>query len=93
LGFGGTNAYNKFTMSDDHYAGALLEDIDSKLDLILESQATLATSHELKAIDERLTRVEDNVELIRRVVTETNRDVKNHENRISDLEDDDLEYA
>ena len=61
-------------MKNDHYTGALLEDIDSKLDIILEGQAAQATSLELKDVGDRLTKVEDEVKLIRRIVTDESRD-------------------
>jgi hypothetical protein len=65
---------------NNHSYGALLEDIDSKLDIVLEGQSVLATSLELKAVDERLTRVEEDVKVIKSVVTATNVDLQDHQN-------------
>ena len=87
-------------MKNSHVA-ALIEDFDSKLDTIIEGQAAMATSVQLQAIDDRLTNVEADVQTIKTVVTETNRDLRlqtqqlnNHEIRITSLEDEDkLKYA
>jgi hypothetical protein len=68
---------------NDHYDGVLLEDINHKVDMILESQAALATSMELGAVDERLIRVETNVEIIKRVVTEHSTSIKQQNNRLN----------
>ena len=82
-------------MKNSHVA-ALIEDFDSKLDTIIEGQAAMATSVQLQAIDDRLTNVEADVQTIKTVVTETNRDLRlqtqqlnNHEIRITSLEDED----
>ncbi len=72
-------------MNDD-YLGVLLEDIDSKLDAVLESQSTMATALQLKAVDERLTRVEVDVKVIKRVVTEQSRDLQRHDIQLKDHE-------
>ena len=80
-------------MKNSHVA-ALIEDFDSKLDIIIEGQAAMGTSVQLQAIDDRLTNVEADVQTIKTVVTETNRDLRshtqqlnNHEIRITSLED------
>jgi hypothetical protein len=57
-------------MSDD-YTGILLEDIDHKLDAILESQVLLAPmSQKLNDVDERLSHVEADVKVIKAAVTD-----------------------
>ena len=71
---------------NDHYEGALLREIDRKVDIILESVSTLATSGQLVAIDERLTRVESDVSIIKKVVTAQSRDLRNHNRRLQKLE-------
>ncbi len=80
-------------MKNSHVA-ALIEDFDSKLDIIIEGQAAMATSVQLQVIDNRLKNVEAHVQTIKTVVTETNRDLRshtkqlnNHEIRITSLED------
>ena len=58
----------------DNYAGALLEDIDHKLDLVLEAQAALTgVPQKINDIYQRLTGVEANVQVIKKVVTEHSR--------------------
>ena len=77
----------------DHYLGVLLEDIDSKLAIIMEGQSVQATSLKLKAVDERLQVVESDARLIRRIVTDQStasrsqtQRLNGHETRISKLE-------
>jgi|GEM_PF-1827328 len=79
----------------------LLEDIDHKLDALLEGQTLLAPmSRKLDNVDERLTRLEADVKVIKKVVTDESRVTRqhtkrlnNHETRITDLEGEGLEYA
>jgi len=86
-------------MSDNDLV--LLEDIDHKLDAIIEGQTLLAPmSRKLDEVDERLTVVEADVKVIKKVVTDESRITRHHtkllndhETRISDLEGDGLEYA
>ena len=79
---------------------ALLKNIIYKLDVLLEAQSIVATSMQVKAIDKRLIRVETDVNIIKKVVTDESRVTRrhtsrlnNHETRITDLEGDGLEYA
>jgi hypothetical protein len=86
-------------MSDND--AVLLEDIDHKLDLILEAHAALAPlPQKVNKLDERLTIVEADVKVIKKVVTDESRITRHHtkllndhETRISDLEGDGLEYV
>ncbi len=84
--------YTGCTMSDND--AVLLEDIDHKLEAILEGQTLLAPmSQKLNKVDERLMRVESDVKIIKKVVTSHSQQIANHETRLTKLEDDDLEYA
>lgn len=71
----------------DNYTGALLEDIDHKIDLILEAQAALTgVPQKINEIDARLIRVEGDVKVIKKVVTEHSRELRDHYKRITTLE-------
>lgn len=72
-------------MNDD-YLGVLLEDIDAELDAVLESQSTTATALQLKAVGCRLTRIESDVKIIKRVVTEKSHDLNRHDTQLKDHE-------
>lgn len=74
-----------FTMSDD-YLGALLEDIDGKFNTILESVSFMATAEQLTRVDERLIRVEANLEAAIRVITGHSGELKDHELRLTNIE-------
>ena len=84
----------------DHYMGVLLEEMDKKIDLILKGQSVMATSADLRVVDERLTKVEKKVALLLKVVKEEaaitrkhTSTLTDHEIRITDLEDHDPKYA
>ena len=74
--------------------GAIIEDIDDKLDLILEAHAALAPLPErVNEIEERLAKVESDTCVIRRVVTEYSQELKiinqkldHHHSRLGKLE-------
>jgi hypothetical protein len=91
--------YTGLTMS--HNDAVLLEDIDHKLDALLEGQTLLAPmSRKLDNVDERLTRLEADVKVIKKVVTDESRVTRRHtkrlnnqETRITNLEGEGLEYA
>jgi len=69
-------------MKDD-YVGALLEDIDHKFDVILESLSFMATKTQLQAVADRLERVESDVKIIKRVVTEHSKELKQLKTQIA----------
>jgi hypothetical protein len=76
------------------HMGLTLEYLDDKLDLILEAIAPLGPMQiKITEIDARLTRVESDVKVIKKVVTATNRDLKDHERRITDLENETFGFA
>jgi hypothetical protein len=81
-------------MSDD-YTAAILEDVKHKFDTIIDGQTLLAPmSQKLNDVEERLIRVEGDVKIIKKVVTSHSRELRDHEHRITKLEDDDdREYA
>lgn len=61
----------------DHYEGALLEEINDRLKGIQEGQDSLAhVPEQLNNIDKRLRTVESDVKIIKSVVTEHSRDIK-----------------
>jgi hypothetical protein len=70
-------------MSDD-YTAILLEDMNHKFDVILEGQANQATSIQLQAVDERLTRVENEMIIMRKVLTEHSQELQYHGGRLND---------
>lgn len=73
---------------------AALEYFDDKFDLILGAIAPLGPMQiKITEIDERLMRVESRLTVIEKVVTDTNRDLKDHEKRITKLENKGLKYA
>lgn len=80
-------------MKKDHFE-AVLEYVNDKLDMIIEAIAPLGPMQiKMHEIDERLTRVESDVKVIKKVVTGTNHDLKNHNRRITKLEKDNFGYA
>ncbi len=66
--------------------GILLEDMDGKLDVILESLSFMATKEDLRAIEDRLINVESDVKVIKAVVTGHGQDLQGHDHRIVKLE-------
>ena len=71
----------------DHYEGALLEDMQSDIKLILEVVIPLAgLPAQLRKVDERLQIVEADVKIIKKVVTAHSKQLNNHETRILALE-------
>lgn len=70
----------------DEYMAVLFEDMNGKLDALLEGQSTMATSRQLQAVDDRLRNVEADVKVIKAVVTDQSRVLNNHENRLVRLE-------
>lgn len=73
-------------MKDDHVA-ILLEDIDSKIEAVLEAMPSSAEiSQRFGALDERLEQIESNVKAIKAAVTDQSAELRDHQHRISDLE-------
>ena len=79
-------------MGDD-YTAVLLEDINHKFDVIVESLSGMATAVQLQAVGDRLVRVENELIIMRRVLTEHSSELQynggrldNHEKRITTLE-------
>lgn len=78
MGVGG-RSYNEGTMRDKndtgHYGGVLLEDMNDKLDVILEGQQSLAhVPAKLEEIDTRLSNVEFDVKVIKLAVKHQSKD-------------------
>lgn len=74
-------------MTDDHYTGALLEDINHKLTAIMEGQAPMAgVPAQLERIDSRLARVEDDVKTIKAAIKDQSTDQRSHAKRLAKLE-------
>ena len=78
------------TMSDkkdDHYHDALLEHIDDQLKGIAEGQAAMASvPGDINEIKDRLTSVESRLTTIEAAVTDQGHQVRDHEVRITHLE-------
>lgn len=76
------------TSNNDHYFGAILEDIQSKLDFLAEVVSGLATK--LNDVDIRLRRVEKVVDetlpVLKAIAKEHSIQLDNHEDRIELLE-------
>jgi hypothetical protein len=73
--------------NDDHYQGALLEDINDKLQGIVE--AVVGLSDKVERIDSRLERVEQNTEILpglKGALSSVSEDVNDHEIRLQKLE-------
>ena len=76
------------------HTGILLEDINHKLDALLEGQIPLAPmARKIDNIDERLIRVENDMQVVKKVLREHSRELKhisgrvdNHHKRITKLE-------
>jgi hypothetical protein len=78
-------------MNDDsHHEGAILEDIQHKIGQVLEATEALAdVPAQLRTIEARLDRVEEQVALIpaiKAAVTDTNEQLRDQERRITQLE-------
>lgn len=70
----------------DQYTGALLKDINDKLQAILEGQKSLArVPTELQVIQDRLERVESDTNVIRFVATDLSAKLNDHKLIISKL--------
>jgi hypothetical protein len=66
-------------MKKDHFE-FLLEDVNDKFDLILEMvTALLPLRGQVQAIDDRLAGVESDVKIIKRVVKEHSRELRDHD--------------
>lgn len=77
------------TGSDDtsHYQGALLEDINHKFDVILEYLAPLASlPRDVSQLKDDVSQLKTDVATIKLVVTGQSSQLKNHEGRITTLE-------
>lgn len=65
----------------------LLEDINHKLDALLEGQALLAPmSRKIDNVDARLIRIEDDMGIVTKVVHDHSRELDDHAKRITKLE-------
>jgi hypothetical protein len=76
--------------NNDHYQGAILEDIQDKMQRVLEGVAALSgVPGRLTAIEIRLDQVEEQLTVlpaIKAAITEMNADLRDHEDRITRLE-------
>lgn len=60
-----------------------MEDLNDKLDALLEGQIPLAPmSRKIDGIDERLIRVESDVKIMKRVLTEHSNYIRRHDRRL-----------
>ena len=73
--------------NNDHYEGALLEEIRDDVRRLAEAVGGLSELPErVRVMDERLMGVEDDVKAIKAAVTDMNADLRDHEHRITHLE-------
>ena len=70
--------------NNDHYDGAILEDIQDQVRRLAETLAEVPSK--VRAIDERLVDVEADVKVIKAAVTDQSQQLHNHEDRITHLE-------
>ncbi len=78
--------YTDKTMKDS-YVGILLEDIDGKLDALLEGQTLLAPmARRIEDMDDRLINVESSLAAAIAVLTGHSQDLQGHDRRIIKLE-------
>jgi len=79
-----SKAYNE----DDirRMAGILSEDMDTKLDTFLENVDTIITTKVRGIVREELVEVKGNIKIIKAAVTDTNKQVQDHETRLVQLE-------
>ncbi|HSX46183.1 MAG TPA: hypothetical protein VLG27_04255 [Candidatus Saccharimonadia bacterium] len=72
---------------NSHYAGALLEEIDSKIDMVLEGQADLAgVPVRLQNIEGHLENVEDEIKAIKAAIKDQGRELKEHGRRLGSID-------
>ena len=69
----------------NHFS-VLMEDQNAKLDAILEGQKDQATRTDIHRLENRLDKLEADVEAIKMAVRATNHDVTNLEHRVTRLE-------
>lgn len=82
--FGFWRTYTGCTMSDND--AVLLEDIDHKLDALIEGQTVLAPmARKLDDVDKRLTNLETDVKVIKKVVTDESKVTRGHGKKLNDL--------
>ncbi len=72
--------------SDANQFGVILEDIDSKLDRIVEVTGQLQDEMKAKADKEDIARLERQIDMIKEVVKDQSHELNDHELRITKLE-------
>lgn len=72
--------------SDANQFGVILEDIDSKLDRIVEVTGQLQAEMKAKADKEDIARLERQIDTIKEVVKDQSHELNDHELRITKLE-------
>lgn len=71
---------------NDGYTAALLEDIDSKFDRVIEAVGTLGEEIKRKADAEALEVIHADIKVIKAAITDTNTEVQSQGRRITALE-------
>lgn len=72
---------------DDHYVGAMLEDIDHKFDAIMEGQQSLAhVPGQLENIEKRLDRMEVKSDAFEVWLKDHDKVIRSHDKRLVRLE-------
>lgn len=73
-------------MRDDSYVGMLLEEIRNQNKVVMDAVTQMRDKMDTLATKDALQRVAEDVTTIKAVLTETNKDVADHERRITLLE-------
>lgn len=73
------------TKAINHFS-ALMEDQNSKLDVVLEGINSLPTRDDFHRLDQRLESLESDMKVVRAAVTVTNRDIAGLDQRVNRLE-------
>jgi hypothetical protein len=74
------------SMTDDEYTNIILEEMNGKFDVVMEAFTQIQETMKTFATKDELKTVAHDVKIIKKAVTATNKDVQNHEVRITCLE-------
>jgi predicted nucleic acid-binding Zn-ribbon protein len=69
-----------------HYTNVLLENLDNKINRVLEIVASQPTREEFQRLEEKVDHLDRGMQTVKAAVTDTSHQVHNHEQRITELE-------
>ncbi|HSH18173.1 MAG TPA: hypothetical protein VK978_02215 [Candidatus Saccharimonadales bacterium] len=72
-------------MSDSNYTDVLLEDMNSKFDVVLEAVMAMREDMQTLAKQHDLEQIKSDVRIIKAAVTDLSAQVQDHESRLSEL--------